>query len=76
MHNWWSYGTTDSDIWKSIYALQIMKGINVDKSSLSITTLVYKACMEGKQYASKWGYNEKKLATRLLEIVHSGVVAP
>ena len=43
---------------------------------LPTTTLVCEACTEGKQYAAKWGNNEERLATKPLEIVHSGVCGP
>ena len=62
---------------RSIYALQSMvKGINLGKTSHPTTTLVCEACTEGKQYAAKWGNNEERLATKPLEIVHSGVCGP
>ena len=62
---------------RSIYALQSMvKGINLGKTSPPTTSLVCEACTEGKQYAAKWGNNEEKLATKPLEIVHSGVCGP
>jgi hypothetical protein len=62
---------------RSIYALQMMvKGINLGKTSPPVTTLVCEACTEGKQYAAKWGNNEERVATKPLEIVHSGVCGP
>src|ERR1700738_1378054 len=62
---------------RNIYALQSMvNGINLGKTSPPVTTLVCEACTEGKQYAAKWGNNEEKLATKPLEIVHSGVCGP
>ena len=62
---------------KSVYALQNMvKGINLGETSPPVTTLVCKACTEGKQYAAKWGNNEERLVTKSLKIVHSGVCGP
>ena len=62
---------------RSVYALQNMvKDINVGKTSPPITTLVYEACTEGKQYVTKWGNNVERLATKPLEIVHLGVCGP
>ena len=62
---------------RSIYALQSMvKGIYLGKTSPPTTTFVCEVCMEGKQYAAKWGNNEEMLATKPLEIVHSGACGP
>ena len=59
---------------RSVNTLQNMvKGINVDNTSPSITTLVCEACTECKHYTTKWGNNTKRLPTKPLEIVHSGV---
>ena len=62
---------------RSIYALQNMvKGMNVGKTPPPANTLVCEACTECEQYAAKWGNNQEKLATKPLEIVHSGVCGP
>ena len=62
---------------RSIYALKMMvKGINLGKTSPPVSTLVCKACTESKQYAAKWDNNEEKVATKPLDIVHSGVCEP
>lgn len=47
--------------------------MNLNKNSHPTSTLVYETCTEGKQYAVKWGNNGEMQATKLLEIVHSGV---
>jgi hypothetical protein len=54
----------------------MVKGINLGKTSPPVTTLVCEACTEGKQYAAKWSNNEERVATKPLEIVHSGVCGP
>ena len=59
---------------KNIFALyNMVRGMNLNKNSHPTSTLVYETCTEGKQYAVKWGNNGEMQATKLLEIVHSGV---
>ena len=60
-----------------IIALQRMiRYMDLDRTSYPIGTLFYKACIEGKQYATKFCNNAKRLATKPLEIVHLGVCGP
>ena len=62
---------------RSIYAPQNMvKDINLGKTSPPIITFICKACTEGKQYVAKRGNNEEKLTIEPLEIMHWGVCGP
>ena len=61
---------------RNVYALQSMvKGINLGKTS-PVAILVCEICTDCEQYAAIYGNNQEKLATKPLEIVHSGVGAP
>ena len=72
----WHYQLGHLDV-KSVYVLQSMvKGINLGETSPPNTTLVCQACIEGKQYATKWGNDAERLATKPLKIVHLDVCGP
>ena len=59
---------------RSVFTLQNMvRGMNLGKISHPTSTLVCKACIEGKQFATKWGNDTERVATKPLEIVHSDV---
>lgn len=54
----------------------MVRGMNLGRIFRPISTLVCKACTEGKQYAIKWGNDAERQTTRQLEIMHLGVYGP
>lgn len=51
----------------------MVKNMNIGKTSRPTSTLVCKAYMEGKSYATKLGNNVERQSTKPLEILHLGV---
>ena len=72
----WHHRLQHLDV-RSVYALQtMMRGMTLGKISHSTSTLVCEACTKGKQYATKWGNNVERLATKPLNIIYSSVCGP
>ena len=62
---------------RSVYALQnMMRDLNLGKTSRPTFILVWEACTEGKQYVVKWGDDAERQAIKSLKIVHSDVCGP
>jgi hypothetical protein len=63
-------------VWVQIRRKMLGSNMNLWKTSRFTSTLVCKACMEGKQYTAKLGNDAKKQVTKPLKIVHLDVCGP